>query len=102
MMSEIEKRDNEAIVTPSQDLLQSTAEGFRQELHSLVQEGTKELVIDLTNVEMIDSVGIGVLIAASNSLTKAGGKLRILNASDEVCRLFRMMRLDQHFEVQGV
>ena len=101
-MSEIEKRNNESIVRPDQDLLQSMAQGFRRELHSLVEEGTKELVIDLINVETIDSVGIGVLIAAGNSLTKAGGKLRIVNASEDLYELFRVMRLDHHFEVHGV
>ena len=101
-MSEIEKGDNETILGPTQDLVQSTAQGFRKELLLLVEEGTMEIVIDLVNVKMIDSVGIGVLIAATNSLGKVGGKLGIVNASEDLCKVFRMMRLDQHFEVQSV
>jgi anti-sigma B factor antagonist len=101
-MSKIEKRDDETIIGPARDLVQSTAQGFRKELLLLVEEGTRELVIDLVNVKIIDSVGIGVLIAATNSLGKVGGKLRIVNGSEDLCKVFRMMRLDRHFEVQGV
>lgn len=100
-MSKIEKRDDKTIVEPAQDLVQSTAQGFRKELLLLVEEGTRKLVIDLINVKIIDSIGIGVLIAATNSLGKVKGKLRIVNASQDLCKVFKMMRLDQHFELHG-
>jgi anti-anti-sigma factor len=100
-MSKIEKRDDETIIEPAQDLVHSMAQGFRKELLLLVQEGTRKLVIDLVNVKIIDSVGLGVLIAATNSLGKIDGKLRIVNASQDLCKVFKMMRLDQHFELQG-
>lgn len=100
-MSKIEKRDDETIIEPAQDLVQSMAQGFRQELLLLVKEGTRKLVIDLVNVNTIDSVGIGVLIAATNSLGKVDGKLSIVNASQDLCKVFKLMRLDQHFKLQG-
>ena len=83
-------------------MVASMAQEFRNEVRSLVEEGTKELVIDLAGVEMIDSVGIGVLIASHNSLAKVGGKLKVTNVSKEVYGLFKTMRLDQHFEVSAV
>jgi anti-anti-sigma factor len=99
-MSEIEKRDNETIVKPSGDIVASMVREFRKELLSLVQEGARELVIDMADVEMIDSLGIGLLIASHNSLTEVGGKLTVTNASNEVYSLLRTMRLDQHFDVK--
>lgn len=98
-MSEIEKRGNETIVKPSGDIVASMVREFRQELLSLVEEGTKDLVIDMAGVEMIDSLGIGLLIASHNSLIGAGGKLTVTNTSKEVYSLLKTMRLDQHFEV---
>ena len=100
-MSEIQKRGNETIVKPSGDMVASMAQEFRNELRSLVEEGAKELVIDLGGVEMMDSVGIGVLIASHNSLAKVGGKLTVTSVSNEVYGLFKTMRLDQHFDVRA-
>ena len=98
-MSEIVKDGDQTIVKPGQDVMASMAEGFRNELRSLVEESPKELVVDFDGVEMVDSVGIGVLIATHNSLESAGGKLKIKNVSNNILRIFKTMRLDQHFEI---
>ena len=100
-MSDIAKDGDQAIVKPGTDVVASMAQGFRNELRSLVEKGLKELVIDLAGVEMIDSIGLGVFIATHNSLSKTGGKLIVTNVPKDIYNLFRTMRLDQHFTVIG-
>jgi len=56
LASKIAKQRDQAIVKPGTDVVASMAQGFRNELRSLVEEGLKELVIDLAGVEMIDSI----------------------------------------------
>ena len=101
-MSEIVKDGDQTIVKPGQDVMASMAEGFRNELRSLVEESPKELVVDFDGVEMVDSVGIGVLIATHNSVSKYGGKIIVINVSKNIYALFKTMRLDQHFNVTMV
>lgn len=101
-MSEIVKDGDQTIVKPGQDVMASMAEGFRNELRSLVDECPKELVIDFDGIEMVDSVGIGVLIATHNSVSKYGGKIIVINVSKNIYALFKTMRLDQHFNVTMV
>jgi anti-anti-sigma regulatory factor len=48
-----------------------------------------------------DSTGIGLLIAAHNSLRKVGGKLPVIHASPDILELFQTMRIHQHFSVSG-
>jgi len=98
-MSEIVRLGDHTIVRPEHDLVASVVPEFRKEVQSVLEEDPKELVIDLGNVEMIDSVGLGVLIATHNSLGKIGGKLKVVNASSNICGLFKTMRLDKHFSV---
>jgi len=88
------------VIKPGKDVVASMAEDFKKSLLDLVRNGIKELVIDLSGVEIVDSVGLGVIIAAHNSLSKSGGKLKIVNVSEDIYRLFQTMRLDQHFDVQ--
>ena len=87
------------VVKPGRDIIASGAEDLKIKLLELVKKGLKELIIDLTGVEIVDSVGLGVVISTHNSLNNTGGKLKIINASEDIYRLFQTMRLDQHFEV---
>ena len=86
-------------IKPGKDIIASMAEDFRKRLLKMVKQGIKDLTIDLSGVEMVDSVGLGVLIAAHNSLEDAGGSLKIKNVSKDIYNLIKIMRLDQHFEV---
>jgi anti-anti-sigma factor len=58
------------------------------------------MAVDLEEVKMIDSSGLGVLIAAHNSLQKLGARLELLNVSDDIRKLLQNMRLDKHFTIQ--
>jgi anti-anti-sigma factor len=95
---QMEKPD-EKVVKPGGDIVASIAADFRQDLLKEVKSGVKRLVVDLNDVEMVDSVGIGVLVAAHNSLSKNGGQMTVSNVSQDIFNLFKIMRLDQHFEV---
>jgi anti-sigma B factor antagonist len=88
-------------VTPSGDVLASSMAELRPAMRDLVRSGIGEMVVDLAATSMIDSTGLGLLLSAFNSITKAGGKFSIVHASDEILELLRSMRMHQHFSVSG-
>jgi anti-anti-sigma factor len=87
------------VLQPSGDLVASTIETFKKDVRSVLRNSPKALVLDLTHVRMVDSVGLGVLITAHNVLRKKGVKLAVINVSKEILDLFTAMRLDRHFEI---
>ncbi len=93
------KKSTTNVIKPGKDIVASMADDFRNKLLNSVNKGIKELILDLSGVEALDSVGLGVVIATHNSLKNIGGKLKIIKASEDIFRLFQTMRLDQHFEV---
>ncbi len=102
MTSEIIEQEKKIYILPKTDLTASTAKTFKDELISQIEKYPVELVIDLSDVKMIDSTGLGVIIAAFNSLKKNDGTLIIENASKEVHNIFITMRLDKHFSIKTV
>lgn len=49
---------------------------------------------------MIDSSGIGLLISIRNSLANYGGsEIELLNLSEDLKQLFKVMKLDNHFRI---
>jgi anti-anti-sigma factor len=83
------------------DLVASTVDDLRILVNKNIQEGLIELTIDLSGISIVDSMGIGFLISAHNSLLKTAGKIEVINVSGEILDLFKSMRLDKHFAVKG-
>ncbi|MBZ5728838.1 MAG: STAS domain-containing protein [Acidobacteriia bacterium] len=90
-----------ALVRPGGNVVAASADSLRSAMREAVAGGVREMVVDLTGVEMIDSSGLGVLVSAHNSLNKLGGSLAVVHASKEILDLFRLMRIHQHFSVSG-
>ena len=57
-------------------------------VNSLLEDGVRKLVIDLTQVEFVDSAGLGVMMRLFGEVEQLGGQLRISGANDQVQRLF--------------
>ena len=57
-------------------------------VNSLIHDGVRKLVIDLTQVEFVDSAGLGLIMRAFGELEQAGGQLRVAGANEQVQRLF--------------
>ncbi|WP_321494500.1 STAS domain-containing protein [uncultured Desulfobacter sp.] len=100
-MSEIVTNADQTIVKPGEDVVASMAEAFKGELLSAVNSSQGNLVIDLEGVSMVDSVGIGVIIAAHNSLSQANRQLKVVNVAQDILGLFSTMRLNRRFTVEA-
>ncbi len=74
---------------------------LQQALKAEVESGAEQITFDLAETRMVDSSGIGLLIAASNSLSQKSGKLSVVNAAPEIFRLMRSMRLVSRLNVSG-
>jgi anti-anti-sigma factor len=90
-----------AVIRLEGDLVAPALPAMRSKLRQMVSSGTRHLTLDLASAQIVDSAGIGLLIAAHNSLKKAGGELTVINVSPEILELFQSMRMHQHFRVSG-
>ena len=98
----VTREDNKAVLRPGgDDIVAASIPELRSKMRAIVEEGVREVVVDLTGVHMVDSSGIGLLISAYNSLRKVGGRLAVIHASADLLELFQTMRMHQHFSVTG-
>jgi anti-anti-sigma factor len=67
-----------------------------------LSEGTRELVFDMASTAMLDSSGIGLLIASANSMAHREGKVRVTNVCPDIFRLLQSMRLISRLNVTGM
>lgn len=69
------------------------AVNLNEKLHELIEEGKKNIVVDLGKVGFMNSSGLGMLIGALTTMRKAGGDLRIANATDKIESLLVITKL---------
>ena len=74
---------------------------LQADLKEMMNKGAREVVFDLTNTAMLDSSGMGLLIAAANSLAASGGKVRVTNVCPDIFRLLQSMRLTARLNVSA-
>ncbi len=74
---------------------------LQQELKACIEKGIREITFDLSGSDMMDSSGIGLLIATSNSLAQKQGKLAVINTAPELLKLLRSMRLVTRLNITG-
>ena len=68
-------------------------------LDDLAQSGAKHFVLDVCNVQHMDSSCLGCLVEALNRMAADGGRIALVNADHAVAYLFRMTRLDRVFPI---
>lgn len=98
-MQILEIRQNEGltIIEPIRKRLDaSLAVRFREELVQLVEQGHRKLVVNLQQVEFIDSSGLGALVSVMKAL---GGNqnLVLCQVRETVLGLFKLTRMDKIF-----
>jgi anti-sigma B factor antagonist len=84
------------------DLQGELVRGAEGQLFELVKRlltaGQKQVLLNLAEVPVMDSIGIGALVMASKNIHAAGGKLKLLNPSIRTRQLLSMTKLNSIFE----
>ena len=70
-----------------------SAKRFARSMTRLVESGSRECIIDLSETEAVDSSGFGSLIAAVRKIGDIGGGVAIVCSNATVRRLFEVAGL---------
>lgn len=77
------------------------AVSLNEQLHKLIEKGRTNVVVNLSKVKFMNSSGLGMLIGALTTMRKAGGDLRIANATDKIESLLiitKLITVFKHFK----
>lgn len=78
-----------------------TAPQLREGLEAVeVQQGAN-IEVDLTNVNYIDSTGLGVFVAFYKRVQREGGDVRLVGLSERIQRLFEITGLSELMNIEG-
>ncbi len=72
-----------------------TAPRLREQVTELIDGGARNVVVDLSRVDFLDSTGLGVLVGAHKRLRLVGGTFALVCAKESLLKVFRITALDQ-------
>jgi anti-sigma B factor antagonist len=72
---------------------------IRNAIRDLVSKGQKSVLLNLGDVNYIDSSGLGELVAAYTTAKSKGAELKLLNLSKKVHALLQLTKLYTVFDV---
>ena len=79
-------------------ILGASAEGLRDKVRSLLQQGHQQFIVNLAGVPYMDSGGLGELVQAYTTVTRQGGALKLLNLTSRLHDLLVITKLVTVFD----
>ena len=91
--------DGWTVVAASGEIDVATAPALRDQLTDLVEGGSTRLVVDLEDVDFIDSTGLGVLVGGVRRARAQEGDLRLVCTNTRILKVFQATGLDEIFTI---
>lgn len=73
---------------------------LRPLLDAVVDDGRRDVTVDLSQLRLVDSSGVGALVSLYKRVRAAGGKVSFVGVTDQPLVIFKLLRLDVVFELE--
>lgn len=102
MPLEVHRRELEGIVIldlQGRLVVGPEASELRRRLTQLVDQNVKNVILNLKQVDFIDSTGLGTLVIGHSLIQKAGGAMKLLHVTRRNIQLLVLTKLSTVFEI---
>ena len=96
---EMPQVDERAVVSAGDYLNKITGERVERECRERLQAGCRELVLDFTETEIVNSIGVSILLGVIDSAQGAGTRVVFSGVNGQTAELFDMLGVSRHVEV---
>ncbi len=96
---EVSDAPNATVVALSGELDLASSSALEEELERLAAATGPSVVIDLRDLEFMDSTGLSALVRAQSRLEQAGRRLAVVRGGSQVDRLLELTGLAQRLEL---
>ena len=77
----------------------NTAPQLAEEIDKLVAGKPKQVTVDLSGLDLIDSSGVAALVKLYKGVRGAGGAIAMTGARDQPLAIFKLLRMDKVFNL---
>lgn len=88
-----------AIVSAGDYINKLSGEKIERECQKQLSAGCKKLVVDFSETEIVNSIGVSILLGVIDAATNAGAKIVFSDINDDTTELFETLGLTNHVQV---
>ena len=102
MISEVEavnSDDKRAVVFAGDYLNKLSGEQIERECRRKLNEGCTELIVNFSRTEIVNSIGVSILLGVIDSARGTGAKVVFSDVKQETAELFDMLGLTKHVTI---
>jgi len=92
---EVRKEGGAVFITPEEEIHFDNYKEVEQIIMGEIESGIKEVVLDLTNVETLYSMTLGMFNNIAAAVAKKGGTFALTNVNNDVRKVMKATRLDK-------
>jgi anti-sigma B factor antagonist len=92
---DIEKLSDGVVVVLHGEADLHVAPELRERFTAVIDDGAKRVLVDLSDTDFIDSMGLGVLLGSTKRLRAGGGQLELIITKPDIRRIFEITMLDR-------
>ena len=90
---------NTPILRINGKIIGNAVDALRHEMRRQIEQSGGHLILDLTNVPLLDSSALGAIISGLQALKKSDRRLALLNPQQAVKNVLAVTRLDSVLEI---
>jgi anti-sigma B factor antagonist len=94
-----ENKNGVTLLRLSGDMTENNIGSFNKVIKKLQNEKTNKVILDLENITMIDSSGVGAICYLYKSYNSSEESIRIVTLKEPLAKLFKMVKFDKIFEI---
>lgn len=95
----IKAKDDALRLAPKGDLVASTVEDHRASMMKALESAGDKVILELSSVELIDSLGITLVLGLFKSCQKTGAAFSIEGVNSDIMRVFKLFHLTKFFPI---
>lgn len=84
----VRENSDVTVIDVREDLGSYVASDLRENLEDLLVSKTQKIIINMGNVQHINSTGVGAIVGAAKRIRQRGGDIKVCGLSDNIKRTF--------------
>lgn len=84
----------------SEEITFSDFKSFREMIRYMVESRSDNNIMDLADVEFIDSAGLGMILLARDEISRISSRLILKSPRGQVRRMFNIARFEKMFDIE--
>ena len=96
----VDESEGRIVVTLRGDIYVEQADELLETFNSIIEKGTQDVIINITDLKSITSSGIGKIMLLYKGMSQQNRKIKIIGVNKTIMQIFKVVKLGKFVEIE--